>query len=51
MADGAEDTEFLEAKRLIARFYAETLLPQYAGLLAAVEAAGGAELEMAAEQF
>ena len=51
LADGAEDTEFLEAKRLTARFYAETLLPQHAGLLAAVEAAGGAELEMAAEQF
>ena len=51
LADGAEDREFLEAKRLTARFYAETLLPQYAGLLAAVEAAGGAELEMAAEQF
>ncbi len=51
LADGAEDREFLEAKRLTARFYAEALLPQYAGLLAAVEAAGGAELEMAAEQF
>ena len=51
LADGAEDTEFLKAKRLTARFYAQTLLPQYAGLLAAVEAAGGAELEMAAEQF
>ena len=51
LAEGAEDTEFLEAKRLTSRFYAETLLPQHAGLLAAVEAAGGAELEMAAEQF
>ena len=51
LAEDAEDAEFLEAKRLTARFYAETLLPQYAGLLAAVEAAGGAELEMAAEQF
>ena len=51
LADGAEDREFLEAKRLTARFYAETLLPQHAGLLAAIEAAGGAELEMAAEQF
>ena len=51
LAEGAEDTEFLEAKRLTARFYAETLLPQHAGFLAAVEAAGGAELEMAAEQF
>ena len=51
LEEGAEDTEFLEAKRLTARFYAETLLPQHAGLLAAIEAAGGAELEMAAEQF
>ena len=51
LADGAEDVEFLKAKRLTARFYADTLLPQHAGLLAAVEAAGGAELEMAAEQF
>ncbi len=51
LAEGAEDGEFLEAKRLTARFYTETLLPQHAGLLAAVEAAGGAELEMAAEQF
>ena len=51
LAEGAEDMEFLEAKRLTARFYAETLLPQHAGLLAAIEAAGGAELEMAAEQF
>ena len=51
LAEGAEDTEFLEAKRLTSRFYAETLLPQHAGLLAAIEAAGGAELEMAAEQF
>ena len=51
LAEGAEDREFLEAKRLTARFYAETLLPQHAGLLAAIEAAGGAELEMAAEQF
>ena len=51
LANGAEDREFLEAKRLTARFYAETLLPQYAGLLAAIEAAGGAELEMPAEQF
>ena len=51
LADGAEDREFLEAKRLTARFYAETLLPQHAGLLAAIEAAGGAELEMAVEQF
>ena len=49
LAEGAEDTEFLEAKRLTSRFYAETLLPQHAGLLAAIEAAGGAELEMAAE--
>lgn len=51
LADGAEDREFLEAKRLTARFYAETLLPHYSGFLAAVEAAGGAELDMAAEQF
>ena len=51
LADGADDEEFLEAKRLTARFYTETLLPQCAGLLAAVEAAGGAELEMTAEQF
>ena len=51
LAAGAEDREFLEAKRLTARFYAETLLPQYAGLLAAIENAGGAELDMAAEQF
>ena len=51
LAGGAEDREFLEAKRLTARFYIDTLLPHHAGLLAAVEAAGGAELEMAAEQF
>ena len=51
LADGADGAEFLEAKRLTARFYTEILLPQHAGLLAAIEASGGAELEMTAEQF
>ncbi len=51
LADGAEDVEFLEGKRLTARFYADTLLPESGALLAAIEAAGGAELEMTAEQF
>ena len=48
---GAEDREFLEAKMLTARFYAEHLLPQATALAGPIEAAGGAELEMAVSQF
>ena len=52
MANGeTEDREFLEAKMLTARFYAEQLLPQAAALVGPIEAAGGAEMEMAVSQF
>ena len=51
LAEGAEDRDFLEAKRLTARFYLETLLPPATALLASIEAAGGAELEMAEGWF
>ena len=48
---GTEDREFLEAKMLTARFYADQLLPQAAALVGPIEAAGGAEMRMAVSQF
>ncbi len=51
LAAGTGDARFLEAKIATARFYAEALLPQAAGLAQAVTGAGESALALAAEQF
>jgi 3-(methylthio)propanoyl-CoA dehydrogenase len=48
---GSTDAFFLQAKLVTARFYCELLLPQSAGLLAAVTAGSRDLLALAAEQF
>jgi hypothetical protein len=48
---GFGDARFLVAKIQTARFYAEALLPQAAGLAQAVTASGDATVALAAEQF
>jgi len=49
--EGAENKEFLEAKIVTARFYAEQLLPQDAALLGAVTAGKDTLLALEPEQF
>ena len=51
LADGVGDARFLTAKIHTARFYAEALLPQAAGLAKAVTDSGEATVALAAEQF
>jgi hypothetical protein len=45
LASGSADREFLEAKLISARFYAEQLLPQAQALLAVVKGGAGAVVE------
>jgi 3-(methylthio)propanoyl-CoA dehydrogenase len=49
--EGTDDKEFLEAKIVTARFYAEQLLPQDAALLGAVTAGKDTLLALTPEQF
>ncbi len=51
LADGTGDSQFLSAKIHTARFYAEALLPQAAGLARTVTESGDATVALAAEQF
>ncbi len=51
LAAGTGDASFLEAKIATARFYAEALMPQAAGLAQAVTGAGESVLALTAEQF
>ena len=51
LADGVGDARFLAAKIHTARFYAEALLPQAAGLARGVTDSGEATMSLAAEQF
>jgi len=51
LSAGTGDARFLAAKIQTARFYAEALLPQAAGLAQAVIASGDATVALAAEQF
>ena len=51
LAAGTGDAGFLQAKIATARFYAEALLPQAAGLAQAVTGGGESALALAAEQF
>ncbi len=51
LAAGSGDARFLEAKIATARFYAEALMPQSAGLAQAVTGGGESALTLAAEQF
>ena len=51
LSDGVGDARFLAAKIHTARFYAEGLLPQAAGLASAVTESGDSTLSLAAEQF
>jgi acyl-CoA dehydrogenase len=46
LADGGSDKEFLEAKLVSARFYAEQLLPQAQSLLTVVKGGAGAVVEV-----
>jgi alkylation response protein AidB-like acyl-CoA dehydrogenase len=49
--EGAGDPQFLQAKIVTARFYAEALLPQAAGLARAVAESGESTMALAAEQL
>ena len=51
LSAGIGDARFLVAKIQTARFYAEALLPQAAGLAQAVTASGDATVALPAEQF
>jgi hypothetical protein len=51
LSAGTGDARFLAAKVHTARFHAEALLPQAAGLAQSVAASGGATMELASEQF
>ena len=51
LSAGTGDARFLAAKIQTARFYAEALLPQAAGLAQAVTGSGDATMALAAEQF
>jgi hypothetical protein len=51
LEEGIGDARFLQAKILTARFYADALLPQAAGLAQSVAGAGESVLGLAAEQF
>jgi alkylation response protein AidB-like acyl-CoA dehydrogenase len=51
LSAGTGDARFLSAKIQTARFYAEALLPQAAGLARAVTDSGDATVALAAEQF
>ncbi len=51
LSAGTGDARFLAAKIQTARFYAEALLPQAAGLAQAVTTSGDATVALAAEQF
>jgi acyl-CoA dehydrogenase len=51
LSDGVGDARFLTAKIATARFYAEALLPQAAGLARAVTESGDSTMSLAAEQF
>jgi hypothetical protein len=49
--DGSADARFMEAKIVTARYYADCLLPQAAGLAQTVTHGGDSALALAAEQF
>lgn len=51
LAEGAEDTDFLAAKQLTARVYADTVLVKAPGLLAQVEAGAGALMSFGEDWF
>jgi hypothetical protein len=51
LSAGNGDARFLAAKIQTARFYAEALLPQVAGLAQAVTASGDATVALTVEQF
>jgi len=51
LKDGTGDTRFMQAKIVTARYYADCLLPQAAGLAQAVIGGGDATLALAADQF
>jgi alkylation response protein AidB-like acyl-CoA dehydrogenase len=51
LRDGAGDPAFMKAKIATARYYAECLLPQAAGLTVAITEGGESVLGLAAEQF
>jgi acyl-CoA dehydrogenase len=51
LSAGTGDARFLVAKIQTARFYAEALVPQAAGLAQAVAGSGDATVALAAEQF
>ncbi|MEW5729187.1 MAG: acyl-CoA dehydrogenase [Pseudomonadota bacterium] len=51
LAEGAEDTDFLAAKQLTARVYANTVLVKAPGLLAQVEAGAGALMSFGEDWF
>jgi hypothetical protein len=50
-AEGAGDSQFMQAKVATARFYAEGLLPQVAALARAVTESGESTLALADDQF
>jgi hypothetical protein len=50
-ADGVGDAQFLEAKIVTARFYAEALLPEVSALARAVTESGESTMVLAADQF
>jgi len=49
--EGADDKEFLEAKIVTARFYAEQLLPQDTALIGAITAGSELLTALAPDQF
>jgi len=51
LAEGNGDKSFLTAKIQTARFYAEALMPQAAGLAQSVTGAGESALGLTADQF
>ena len=51
LRDGTGDPAFMKAKIATARYYAECLLPQAAGLALTVTEGGETALALAADQF
>ncbi|MEN2978049.1 acyl-CoA dehydrogenase [Tistrella bauzanensis] len=51
LEEGADDASFLEAKLVTARFYAEQVLPQAAGLARSVKAGSASVMALSPDQF